>query len=259
VGYSKVLYEKVGDVAFIRLNDPDVLNATSVTLGEELREALKQAQGEARAILLGAVGRAFCAGGNLAQGFDLTDPDRDAGIRVETIFNPLILEMRACELPIVTAVRGAAAGVGCGIACAGDIIVAGEGAFFYQAFCKVGLSPDGGSSYLLSKAIGRARAMEMMLLGAKLPAAKALDWGLVNRLVPDDQVDEEGLKLAAELAQGPRSLAFIKAAAWAGLESSLADQLDRERDFQRRAGRTEDFVEGVSSFKERRKPTFHGR
>jgi 2-(1,2-epoxy-1,2-dihydrophenyl)acetyl-CoA isomerase len=167
--------------------------------------------------------------------------------------------MRACELPIVTAVRGAAAGVGCGIACAGDIIVAGEGAFFYQAFCKVGLSPDGGSSYLLSKAIGRARAMEMMLLGAKLPAAKALDWGLVNRLVPDDQVDEEGLKLAAELAQGPRSLAFIKAAAWAGLESSLADQLDRERDFQRRAGRTEDFVEGVSSFKERRKPTFHGR
>lgn len=260
VTYTKLLYEKIGDVAFIRLNDPDVLNAMSATLGEELLRALRQAAGEARAILLGSVGRAFCSGANLGDGgFDLDDPERDAGSRLEAIFNPMILEMRASRLPIVTAVRGAAAGVGCGIACAGDLIVAGEGAYFFQAFRHVGLAPDGGSTYLLSKAIGRVRAMEMMLLGTKLPAPQALDWGLVNRVVPDDLVDEEALALATELARGPRSLGFIKASAWAALESSLEEQLATERRLQREAGRTDDFVEGVMSFREKRPPAFKGR
>lgn len=260
VAYEKVLYEKVGDVAVIRMNDPDVLNAMSATLGTELLDALRTAAGEARAIMLGSVGRAFCSGANLADGgFDLDDPERDAGARLETIFNPMILEMRACPLPIVTAVRGAAAGVGCGIACAGDLVLAGEGAFFYQAFRHVGLTPDGGSTYLLSKAIGRVRAMEMMLLGTRLRAPQALEWGLVNRVVPDAMVDEEALALAAELAQGPRSLGFIKASAWAALESSLEEQLARERHYQREAGRTADFLEGVASFREKRPAEFHGR
>jgi 2-(1,2-epoxy-1,2-dihydrophenyl)acetyl-CoA isomerase len=260
VTYTKVLYEKVGDVAVIRMNDPDVLNAMSATLGDELLDALRHARTDARAILLGSVGRAFCSGANLADGgFDLNDPERDAGARLETIFNPMILEMRNSDLPIVTAVRGAAAGVGCGIACAGDMVVAGEGAFFYQAFRNVGLTPDGGSTYLLSKAIGRVRAMEMMLMGTRLYGPKALEWGLVNRVVPDDQVDDEALKIATELAKGPRSLGLIKASAWAALESSLEDQLARERSLQREAGRTEDFLEGVQSFREKRPPAFRGR
>jgi 2-(1,2-epoxy-1,2-dihydrophenyl)acetyl-CoA isomerase len=260
VAYTKLSYEMIGDVAFIRMNDPEVLNAMSTTLGTELLDGLRRAEGEARAILLGSVGRAFCSGANLGDGgFDLDDPERDAGARLQSIFNPMILEMRASKLPIVTAVRGAAAGVGCGIACAGDMVVAGEGAFFYQAFRHVGLTPDGGSTYLLSKAIGRVRAMEMMLMGTKLYAPQALEWGLVNRVVPDDKVDEEGLKLATELARGPRSLGFIKASAWAALESSLEDQLARERGYQRDAGRTEDFVEGVMSFREKRLAAFKGK
>lgn len=258
--YAKVLYEKVGDVAFIRMNDPGVLNAMSIDLGRELLDALLRAQSDARAILIGSVGRAFCAGANLGDGgFDLDDPERDAGARLEATFNPMVLAMRACEQPIVTAVRGAAAGVGCAIACAADMIVAGEGAYFYPAFRHVGLSPDGGLSYLLAKAVGRVRAMEMMLLGVKLPAAKALEWGLINRVVPDDQVDTAGLTLAEELARGPRSLSFIKAAAWAALETPLEAQLARERGLQRDAGRTEDFVEGVNSFRERRPAVFRGR
>ncbi len=260
MAYTKLLYELIRDVAFIRLNDPDVLNAMSSTLGQELLQALRRAEGEARAILLGSVGRAFCSGANLGDGgFELDDPERDAGARLENIFNPMILQMRASKLPIVTAIRGAAAGVGCGIACAGDLIVAGEGAFFYQAFRHVGLTPDGGSTYLLSKAIGRVRAMEMMLLGTKLLAPQALEWGLINRVVPDDQVDEEGLALATELAKGPRSLGLIKASAWAALESSLEQQLATERGYQRDAGRTDDFVEGVMSFREKRPAAFKGK
>ncbi len=258
--YTKLLYELAGDVAVIRLNDPAVLNAMSTPLGLELLDALRRAETEARAILIGAEGRAFCSGANLAEGgFDLADPDRDAGVRLESIFNPMILGMRASRLPIVTAVKGAAAGVGCGIACAGDMIVAGESAYFYQAFRHVGLTPDGGSTYLLSKAIGRVRAMEMMLMGTKIGAAQALDWGLINRVVPDDRLDEEALKIATELAKGPRALGLIKASAWAALESSLEDQLARERSFQREAGQTEDFVEGVASFREKRPAAFKGR
>jgi 2-(1,2-epoxy-1,2-dihydrophenyl)acetyl-CoA isomerase len=260
VAYTKLIYEKAGDVAVLRLNDPDVLNAMSTALATELLDALHRAEREARAIMIGSVGRAFCSGANLADGgYDMADPDRDVGWRLEKLLNPFILAMRASDLPIVTAVRGAAAGVGCGIACAGDMIVAGESAYFYQAFRYVGLAPDGGSTYLLSKAIGRVRAMEMMLMGTKVPAAQALDWGLINRVVPDDAVDEEALKIATELANGPRSLGFIKASAWAALESTLGEQLIRERDFQRKAGRTEDFVEGVTSFREKRPSDFKGR
>ena len=260
MAYSKVEYELVCDVAFVRLNDPATLNAMSATLGDELLDAMRRGQREGRAILLGSVGRAFCSGANLGDGgFDLDDPERDAGARLETVFNPLVLGMRASQVPIVTAIRGAAAGVGCGIACAGDLVVAGEGAYFYQAFRHVGLTPDGGSTYLLAKAIGRVRAMEMMLLGTKLKAAQALDWGLVNRVVPDEQVDEEGLKIAAELARGPRSLGFIRASAWAALETPLEQQLANERGYQRDAGRTEDFVEGVNSFREKRPARFTGR
>jgi 2-(1,2-epoxy-1,2-dihydrophenyl)acetyl-CoA isomerase len=158
----------------------------------------------------------------------------------------------------VPAVKGPAVGVGCGIALAGDLILAGESATFYQAFSKVGLAPDGGSSYL-TKAIGRPRAMELMLLGPKLKAAKALEWGLINRVVPDDQVDEAGLARARQLAQGPRSLGIIKRVAWAALDAAFETALGNERVEQREAGRAEIFIEAIAAFRDKRTPTFRGR
>jgi 2-(1,2-epoxy-1,2-dihydrophenyl)acetyl-CoA isomerase len=260
MAYEKILYEIVDDVAMIRLNDPATLNAMTRQMGEELRDALWRAPSEARAVMLGSVGRGFCSGANLAEGgFDLDDPQRDVGGQLDGVFNPIIYQMRAAEIPVITAVRGPAAGVGCGIALAGDLIVAGEGALFFQAFGKVGLAPDGGSSYLLTKAIGRPRAMEMMLLGPKLSASTALDWGLINRVVADETVDEVALALARELAEGPRSLGIIKRVAWTALDAAFETALSNERVGQREAGRTDDFAEGVRAFRDKRRPAFKGR
>lgn len=260
MSYQKIEYEIADDVAMIRLNDPATLNAMSAAMGEELLDATRRAGEEARALLIGSVGRAFCSGANLTDdGVDLDDPMRDAGEPLERLFNPQILAMRASKIPIVSAVRGAAAGVGCGIALAADMIVASYTGYFFQAFRHVGLAADGGSSFLLAKAIGRVRAMELMLLGTKLPAATALEWGLINRVVPDAELDAHALGLAAELARGPRSIGFIRAAAWAALELPLEDALALERSYQRDASRTEDFVEGVAAFRDRRPAMFKGR
>jgi 2-(1,2-epoxy-1,2-dihydrophenyl)acetyl-CoA isomerase len=258
--YEQILYDIIDNVAFIRLNDPATLNAVTAQMGEELLDALWRGEKEARAILLGSVGRGFCSGANLAEGgMDLNDPNRDMGGRLDGIFNPIVYQMRASEVPVVTAVRGAAAGVGCGIALAGDMIVAGTSAAFIMAFRNVGLASDGGASYFLTRAIGRVRTMEMMLLGKKLPAATALEWGLINRVVADEEVDSAGLELAKQLANGPRSLGIIKKLAWASLDASFETALSNERVAQRDAGRTDDFIEGVTAFREKRASAFKGR
>ena len=260
MAYEKLLYELKESVAVIRLNDPATLNAMSDVMGAELLHAFRRAEQEARAVLLTSMGRAFCSGANLSDDtFDLDDPHRDVGTGLQNIYNPLLLDMRASRLLVIAAIKGAAAGVGCGIACAADMIVAGESAFFFPAFRHVGLSPDGGISYMLAKSIGRVRAMELMLLGRKLPAVEALQWGLINRVVTDEAVEDEGLKLAMELASGPSSLALIKEAAWSANEVPLAEQLQRERALQRDAGRSSDFLEGVQSFREKRKAAFTNR
>jgi len=260
MAYEKLLYELNESVAIIRLNDPATLNAMSDVMGAELLHAFRRAEQEAKAILLTSVGRGFCSGANLSDNtFDLDDPHRDVGVGLQNIYNPLLLDMRASRLPVIAAVKGAAAGVGCGIACAADMIIAGEGAFFFPAFRHVGLSPDGGISYMLARSIGRVRAMELMMLGLKLKAPEALQWGLINRVVADEAVEEEGLKLAIELAAGPSSLALIKEAAWAAVEAPFAEQLQRERALQREAGRSSDFLEGIHSFRERRKANFSCR
>ena len=184
---------------------------------------------------------------------------RDVGRALDRWLNPAVVAIKSMELPVVTAVRGAAAGVGCGLALSGDIIVCGEGAYFFFAFRHVGLLPDGGSSYLLSRAIGRVRAMDVMLRGKKIPAAQALDWGLITEMVADDAVEETAMAIARELAAGPRSLAFIKQQGWSALDDSLESALSSERLFQRQACRSEDFAEGVTAFLDKRKPQFKGR
>jgi 2-(1,2-epoxy-1,2-dihydrophenyl)acetyl-CoA isomerase len=259
--YEFIDYSRDGDVAVVRLNNPAALNALSQHTGQELNDALDRAGSEARAVVLGSHGRAFSAGANLTAGdIDISDPDRDIGQFLDTVFNPMIRKLRDLPVPLVTAVRGAAAGVGCSIALMGDAIVAGRGAYFLQAFCNIGLVPDGGAAYLLARTIGRVRAMELMLFGERYPADKAFEAGLVTRLVDDEEVDAVALELARKLAQGPtRVLSMIRQSAWAALDSGLDDQLDRERRLQRDAGRTEDFAEGVSAFVGKRPARFSGR
>lgn len=258
--YETILYDVVDDVAVVRMNQPETLNAMTRQMGEELLQAVMRGAREGRAMVVGSVGRGFCSGANLAGGgIDTDDPLLDMGGQLDGIFNPIIHQMRTAEIPVITAVKGPAVGVGCGIALAGDLIVGGDSTIFFQAFGKVGLAPDGGSSYLLTRAIGRVRAMELMLLGPKLKAATALEWGLINRVVADDQVDDAALALARELAAGPRSLGIIKRVAWAALDASFETTLSIERLAQREAGRTADFGEGVAAFRDKRPPVFKGR
>lgn len=258
--YKNILYSVRDGVARIALNDPATLNASNETMSAELLDALDRATIEARAILLTGEGRAFCSGANLevAAG-KLGDPRRDVAQSLDRWLNPAVIAMKNMELPVVTAVRGPAAGVGCGLALSGDIIVCGEGGYFFFAFRHVGLIPDGGCSYLLSRAIGRIRAMDVMLRGKKVTGPQALEWGLVTEVVPDDQVEETAMAIARELARGPRSLSYIKQQAWAALDDSLESALTSERLLQRKACRSEDFAEGVNAFLEKRKPQFKGR
>lgn len=260
MSYEKILYSLNNGVARVSMNDPATLNAGSAQMGEELLAAMNRAACEARAVVLTGEGKAFNSGANLADAEAiLDDPQRDVGQLLDRFFNPVVTVMKNIEQPVVTAVRGAAAGVGCGLAMAGDLIVCGEESFFFQAFCHVGLVPDGGSSWLLAKAVGRVRAMELMLLGERLYGPKALEWGLVNYVVPDEEVDARAMELAAKLAAGPRSLGIIKRVAWAATDDSLESALINERLGQREACRTEDFIEGVNAFKEKRQPQFKGK
>lgn len=258
--YESVEFEMAEGVAIVRLNEPASLNALSERMSAELVDAVARAQQEARCLVLGSVGRAFCSGANLTDGgLSLDEPDRDVGAGLETVVNPLLLAIRSSPIPILTAVRGAAAGVGCGLALAGDMVIAGQSAVFHLAFSRVGLSPDGGASYFLTRSIGRVRAMELMLLGGGVRASQALEWGLANRVVDDDQVEAVAVEIAQRIAAGPRSLSMIRRAAWSAMDASFEEQLDMERVLQREAGRTEDFVEGVQAFSEKRPALFRGR
>jgi 2-(1,2-epoxy-1,2-dihydrophenyl)acetyl-CoA isomerase len=257
---TKLLVEAHGRVSLIRVNDPATRNALSMEMIDGLRDLLKQEAGRARAIVLAGGAEAFCSGANLGgPGGGIKPGETDLGISVETHINPLTLAARDLDVPLVCAVRGAAAGFGTSLALLGDLIVAGENAFFSVAFGRIGLIPDGGAPWLLTKAVGRARAMELMLLGEKLPAQQALDWGLINRVVADDAVEATALALAARLAEGAgTALRLTRKAAWAAASSTIDEELARERAYQREAGLHPDFAEGVAAFMQKRKARFGG-
>lgn len=185
--YQTIALEHDGAVATLTLNDPATLNAASFTMTLEITDALEAAVRDgARAIVITGAGRGFCSGANLGSDLDPNEPGYDAGAALDTHYAPLMRAIRDLDVPLVTAVNGAAAGIGCSIALAGDIVLAADSSYFLQAFRRIGLVPDGGSAWLLTKAAGRTRAMEMMLLGEKIPAAQAYEWGLVTRVMPDD-------------------------------------------------------------------------
>lgn len=258
---ATIAVEVAGAVAKISLDDASTLNALSLPMLELFIEVLDEVPRNARAMILTGKGRAFCAGANLATNMNGEAEDGiDAGAVLETHFNPLMTKLRDLPIPWISAVRGPAAGLGSSIALAADMIVASETAYFLQAFSHVGLVPDGGASFLLARTVGRPRAMEMMLLGERVPARTALDWGLVNRIVPDDELDATALSLATRLADGPtQALGLIRRLAWQALDVPWHEVLAAERKGQKVAGRTLDYREGVSAFLEKRLPQFVGK
>lgn len=251
--------ERDGPVTVLRINDPGTLNAMTPAMAQALRAALLSESATARSIVLAGHPRAFSAGANLNAAMPQDVAGFDVGQTLQDDYNPLMLTLRDLPVPVISAVRGAAAGVGASIALACDIIVAGRSAYFLEAFARIGLIPDGGATWLLTRAVGRVRAMEMMLLAEKIPAAQAFDWGLITRLTEDDDVEPTALALARKLADGPgRSLALIRQAAWAAADADFATALATERRLQKQAGETADFAEGLAAFQQKRPARFNG-
>ncbi len=255
---DKILIERAGAVTTLRLNDPSTMNSLTPAMARELHERLVEEAKTARAIVLAGSDRAFSTGANLKAAMPADIASFDVGETLEQDYNPLMLAIRDLPVPLVSAVSGAAAGVGASIALSCDIIVAGRDAYFLEAFARIGLIPDGGATWLLTRAVGRVRAMEMMLLAEKIPAPQAFDWGLITRLVDNDVVESTAHEIAQRLAQGPSaSLALIRRAAWSAVDSDFESTLGHEREWQKQAGETPDFAEGLSAFLEKRPPRFN--
>jgi len=262
MAYETILLAKAEGLATLTLNAPDRLNAVSRKMIGELKQCWEELAADAsvRAVLLTGTGRGFCAGA------DLADPDRDmsatadAGAALDKFFNPVIRLMRALPKPIVAAVNGVAAGVGMSFAMASDIAVAAKSASFLQAFARIGLVPDGGSTWFLPRLVGDQRARALAMLAPQIGAEQAKEWGLIWDVVEDAELMKVATELARRLADGPTlSLARIKEAMNRAAGNDLVAQLDLERDFQRELGKSADFKEGVAAFLAKRKPSFKGK
>ena len=262
MAYEKILLARDNGLATLTFNAPDRLNAVSRKMIAEIKTCWEElaADGSVRAVLVTGAGRGFCAGA------DLADPDReasataDSGAALEKYFNPVIRLMRTIPKPIVAAVNGVAAGVGMSFALASDIAIAGKSASFLQAFARIGLLPDGGSTWFLPRLAGDQRARALAMLAPQIPADRAKEWGLIWDVVDDAVLMPTATEIARKLADGPTmALARIKGALAQSSANDLSAQLDVERDYQRELGRSDDFKEGVSAFLAKRKPEFKGR
>ncbi|MEQ8451855.1 MAG: 2-(1,2-epoxy-1,2-dihydrophenyl)acetyl-CoA isomerase PaaG [Nitratireductor sp.] len=257
---APVLHEQKNGYSVITLNRPDRLNAFNELQHQQLRAALDACEADAGcgAIILTGAGRGFCAGQDLSdRDPTLIGENPDLGKTLETFYNPLVRKLRAMPKPVICAVNGVAAGAGANIALACDIVIAARSAKFIQAFSKIGLIPDGGGTYWLTRLVGEARAKALALTAHPLTAADAAAWGLIWRAVDDDQLMAEATTLAEGFAAGPtHAYALTKQAIHAASTNSLDAQLDLERQLQREAGRSDDYKEGVSAFLEKRPPNY---
>lgn len=255
--YEMIRTARDGDVLTITLNRPERLNAAPPQMFDEIGAAVDNLDG-ARAVLFHGEGRAFCSGADL-QGRG------DGGIAgpyeaLTEHYNPTMLKLSRLTVPIVTAVNGPAAGIGCSLALAADFCIAGETAYFLQAFVNIGLVPDGGASWMLARLIGKARATEMMLLGERIHGPKAAEWGLIHKSVTDETVLDEARTLATRLAAGPTmALGLMRQGLAEALDGDYAAAMQREAENQRKAGGSADAMEGAASFLMKRKPVFQGK
>jgi 2-(1,2-epoxy-1,2-dihydrophenyl)acetyl-CoA isomerase len=261
--YQHLLVDQRDGVMSITLNRPEVLNSFNRRMADELVAALQEAADDAtvRAVLLTGSGRGFCAGQDLAEVLPREGrPAPDLGDVVRLQYNPIIRAIRLLEKPVVCAVNGVAAGAGANIALACDVTVAAEGVSFIQSFTKIGLIPDSGGTCILPRVVGLQRAAALTMLGDKLTAEKALEWGAIYDCVAPARLLEVARELATRLAAMPtRALGLTKRGFNAGFSNALDTQLELEEELQREAGRTHDYAEGVRAFSEKRQPRFEGR
>lgn len=256
---TSVLYQKNGAVATITLNRPDVFNAFDETQSYDLQAALKEARkdSEVRVVILTGAGKAFCSGQDLKA--IAGSKNRSLSDSLYKRYNPIIKAMRDMPKPIIGRINGVAAGAGASLALACDFIVAAEHASFIEVFVNVGLVPDSGSSYFLAKSISPARAFEMATQATKISAQQAQEWGLINRVVPAENLDEEVQKHANYYASAPTlAVGMIKKMLNKATSADLDAMLQIEAWYQEIAGRSNDYREGVTAFNEKRKPEFKG-
>lgn len=258
--HEMIRTERVGDVIVITLNRPERLNAAPPQMFDEIGRVFDTLDG-ARAVLITGEGRAFCSGADLAGRADAGVSGGENAYRaLNESFNPAMLKIARAPVPVVSAVKGPAAGIGCSLALAADFCIAGRSGYFLQAFVNIGLVPDGGASWMLARLVGKARATEMMLLGERIPAEKAAEWGLIHKAVEDDVLLDEAMALAERLARGPTlALGLMRQGLAAALESDYAAAMLKEAENQRIAGDSADARAGAIAFLKKEKPEFQGR
>jgi 2-(1,2-epoxy-1,2-dihydrophenyl)acetyl-CoA isomerase len=244
-------------IATLTLNRPERLNAISPSSAVEISRALDETA-SARALIITGEGRAFCSGASLKG--DDTEPSFDAYEGLVQRYNPMMLKLAQLPIPVISAVRGAAAGIGCSLALCADFTLAARSAYFMQAFVSIGLVPDGGASWMLPRLVGKARATRMMMLGQRISAELAEDWGMVHRCVDDDELQTEALVLATRLANGPTlALGLMRRQLAEAMATDFATALKQEAENQRLAAASRDAAEGTLAFLQKRNPVFSGK
>lgn len=262
MSYESILFESNAGVARMTLNRPERLNSFNATMQREVRSVLTElaAGSSTRVLIITGAGRGFCAGQDLGdRAVAPGGESADLGESIEKYYKPLVLALRRLPIPVIAAVNGVAAGAGANIALACDLVIAARSASFVQAFSRLGLVPDSGGTWFLPRLVGNARALGLALLGEKLAAATAAEWGLIWKCVEDSELTAVVDLLARQLAEAPTlGIARTKQAMYDGWARTLEQQLDVERDYQRELGRTADYAEGVAAFTQKRAPRFVG-